>query len=122
MRVYMNRLNALVNMNPQEVYQLDNGSNLLAFDATSGKKLWVKNLGTIQKASPVFADGKIYVGNENGKFYILKPIPPLIVSSLTAAATGLEMITWKFSVSFDGLENFTLIWLYCFKMPSRPPF
>ena len=55
-----------------QVYQVDNGSNLHAFDAASGKELWAQNLGTIQKASPVFADGKIYIGNDNGKFYILK--------------------------------------------------
>jgi outer membrane protein assembly factor BamB len=54
-------------------YQVDAGSNLFAFDINTGKKLWEQNLGTIQKASPVFADGKIYVGSENGKFYIIKP-------------------------------------------------
>lgn len=57
------------------IYHLDTGANLLAFDAASGKKLWDKNLGTIQKAAPVLADGKIYVGTENGKFFILKPGP-----------------------------------------------
>jgi len=55
------------------LYVLDNSSNLFAHDALTGKQLWKKNLGTIQKASPVLADGKLYVGNENGKFYILKP-------------------------------------------------
>ncbi len=56
-------------------YQLDNGANLFAFDTNTGKELWKQNLGTIQKASPVFADGKLYVGTENGKFFILKPGP-----------------------------------------------
>ena len=55
------------------LYQVDNGANLFAFDASTGKQLWQFNLGTIQKASPVFADGKLYVGTENGKFFILKP-------------------------------------------------
>ena len=55
------------------IYHIDAGSNLLAFDAGSGKELWKQNLGTIQKASPVLADGKLYVGTENGKFFILKP-------------------------------------------------
>ena len=32
-----------------------------------------KTLGTLQKGSPVLADGKLYVGTENGKFYILRP-------------------------------------------------
>jgi len=55
------------------IYHVDNGANIAAFDVTSGKQLWLKNLGTIQKASPVLADGKLYVGTENGKFFILEP-------------------------------------------------
>ncbi len=55
------------------LYQLDNGANIAAFDVTNGKQLWLQNLGTIQKASPVLADGKLYVGTENGKFFILEP-------------------------------------------------
>lgn len=55
------------------ILQVDNGANLFAFDAMSGKQLWKQNMGTIQKASPVIADGKIYVGSENGRFFILKP-------------------------------------------------
>jgi len=55
------------------LYQLDNSANVAAFDVNNGKQLWIKNLGTIQKASPVLADGKLYVGTENGKFFILKP-------------------------------------------------
>ncbi len=55
------------------LYHVDNGANLAAFDVNSGKQFWLQNLGTIQKASPVLADGKLYVGTENGKFFILKP-------------------------------------------------
>ena len=57
----------------QRIYIADNGGVLFAFDVKDGKQLWRKNLGTIQKSSPVLADGKLYVGTENGKFYILKP-------------------------------------------------
>ncbi|MCI0664573.1 MAG: PQQ-binding-like beta-propeller repeat protein [Acidobacteria bacterium] len=57
----------------ERLYQVDSGANLFAFDINTGAHLWTKNLGTIQKASPVFADGKLYVGTENGKFFILKP-------------------------------------------------
>ena len=64
------------------MYQLDNSANVAAFDVNTGKQLWIKNLGTIQKASPVFADGKLYVGTENGKFFILKP-----------SATGCEILS-----------------------------
>ena len=57
----------------QRIYVADNGGVLMAFDAKDGRQLWRKNLGTIQKSSPVLADGKLYVGTENGKFYILRP-------------------------------------------------
>ena len=63
------------------MYQIDNSANLAAFDVNTGKQLWLKNLGTIQKASPVLADGKLYVGTETGKFFILKP-----------SATGCEIL------------------------------
>ncbi|HLE62858.1 MAG TPA: PQQ-binding-like beta-propeller repeat protein [Pyrinomonadaceae bacterium] len=63
------------------LYQVDNGANIAAFEVSTGKQLWLQNLGTIQKASPVLADGKLYVGTENGKFFILKP-----------SATGCEIL------------------------------
>ena len=47
--------------------------SLYAFDAETGRQLWKQNIGTIQKASVVFADGKIYIGSEAGKFYIVRP-------------------------------------------------
>jgi outer membrane protein assembly factor BamB len=52
--------------------QIDNGSNLHAFDAATGRELWKQHLGTVQKSSLVLGDGKLYVGTESGKFYILK--------------------------------------------------
>src|SRR5215813_1628358 len=63
------------------LYQVDNGANLGAFDVNTGKELWLQKLGTIQKASPVLADGKLYVGTEDGKFFIIKP-----------SATGAEIL------------------------------
>ena len=60
----------------ERIYLVDNGGILFAFDAKTGKQLWQQNLGTIQKSSPVLADGKLYVGTEKGmggKFYIIRP-------------------------------------------------
>jgi outer membrane protein assembly factor BamB len=57
------------------VYQIENGSKMRAFDIETGKELWRQDLGTVQKAPPVLADGKIYVGTESGKFFILRPGP-----------------------------------------------
>src|SRR6185295_315831 len=55
------------------IYQADNSSNLFAFDIETGRQLWKRNLGTVQKASAVLGEGKIYMGTETGKFYILRP-------------------------------------------------
>ena len=54
-------------------YLIDNGANLTAFDFATGTELWKLNLGTIQRASPVLADGKLYVGTVNGTFFIIEP-------------------------------------------------
>src|SRR5690606_9181066 len=50
-------------------------------------------LGTIQKASPVYADGKLYIGTENGRFYILRP-----------SATGVEVLDEDWLGSRDNPE------------------
>jgi outer membrane protein assembly factor BamB len=55
------------------IYQIENGSRLKAYDIETGKELWTQPLGTSQKAPPVMADGKIYVGTENGRFFIVRP-------------------------------------------------
>jgi outer membrane protein assembly factor BamB len=55
------------------LYQIDGGSTLRAFDTDKGQLQWSQRLGTAQKAPPVFADGKIYVGTDNGQFFIIRP-------------------------------------------------
>jgi|KBSSwiStaDraftv2_1062776.scaffolds.fasta_scaffold05029_7 outer membrane protein assembly factor BamB len=55
------------------LYQIDGGSTLRAYEIERGTALWDLALGTAQKAPPVMADGKIYVGNDNGKFFIIRP-------------------------------------------------
>ena len=62
----------------ERIYVLDNGGVLFAFDIKTGNQLWHQALGTIAKASPVLADGKLYIGTENtgdagGKFFIIRP-------------------------------------------------
>jgi outer membrane protein assembly factor BamB len=57
----------------KRLYQIDNGSMLMAYDTETGKSLWTLPLGSAQKASPVLADGKIYVGNDGGSFFIIRP-------------------------------------------------
>jgi outer membrane protein assembly factor BamB len=62
----------------ERVYVMDNGGVLIAVDLKTGQPVWRETLGTIAKASPVYADGKLYIGTENtgdagGKFFIIRP-------------------------------------------------
>jgi outer membrane protein assembly factor BamB len=68
-------------MDAERLYTVDNGAIVAAFDLKTGKRLWERSLGTLQKGSPVLADGKLYVGTENGKFFILRP-----------SATGVDVL------------------------------
>ncbi|HEX6973892.1 MAG TPA: PQQ-binding-like beta-propeller repeat protein, partial [Vicinamibacterales bacterium] len=45
----------------ERIYIVDNGGVLFAFNVKDGSLAYRKNLGTIQKSSPVLADGKLYV-------------------------------------------------------------
>lgn len=54
------------------LYVVDNSANLFALDAGSGEVRWQTGLGTVGKASPVIADGKLYATEVNGRFHILR--------------------------------------------------
>jgi outer membrane protein assembly factor BamB len=56
------------------LYQVNKTGALFAVDANTGKVQWEKKLGPDQlHASPLYADGKLYVPIQNGSFYILRP-------------------------------------------------
>jgi outer membrane protein assembly factor BamB len=55
-----------------KLFVVDNSANLHALDATSGDELWELNVGRVGKGSPVYADGKLYLTEVNGRFVIAK--------------------------------------------------
>jgi len=56
------------------VYQVTKTGVMVCVDAKSGKLYFEKKLNNDQiHASPLYVDGKIYVGFPNGKFMVLKP-------------------------------------------------
>jgi outer membrane protein assembly factor BamB len=55
------------------LYVCDDSAVLHCYDAKKGDELWTYAYGRSGRGSPVWADGKIYVGAVNGKFSILKP-------------------------------------------------
>lgn len=98
------------------LYQIDNGANLAAFDLATGKQIWLQNLGTIQKASPVLADGKLYVGTENGKFFILRPTATgceILDEDQLGTASQPEAIIGSVAVSNGRVYLVTDAALYC---------
>src|SRR6266851_226738 len=59
------------------LYVCDEGARLYCLDAATGKSLWKSPFayGRNCMGSPVWADGKIYVGEVQSRFHILKPGP-----------------------------------------------
>ncbi|HEX6882867.1 MAG TPA: PQQ-binding-like beta-propeller repeat protein [Planctomycetota bacterium] len=58
----------------ERLYQTDEDGELACVDVTSGKLLWKHKLAPDQvHASPLFAEGKLYVPMNNGTFHILRP-------------------------------------------------
>ena len=55
------------------LYQIDGSSTLRAYDTETGRELWEESLGNAQRAAPVLADQKIYVGTNGGSFFIIRP-------------------------------------------------
>lgn len=57
-----------------KIYMVVETGELYCVDANNGKTLWTLKLANGQlHASPLYADGKLYIPIENGTFYILKP-------------------------------------------------
>lgn len=58
----------------ERLYCFDDAAKLQVIDAKSGQPIGRKiGLGTIMRASPLYADGKIYALEGNGRWYILAP-------------------------------------------------
>jgi outer membrane protein assembly factor BamB len=59
------------------LYVCDETAHLFCLDAATGKSLWKRpfSYGRNCMGSPVWADGKIYVGEVQSRFHILKPGP-----------------------------------------------
>ena len=106
-------------------YVIDNGANLVALDAANGRRLWQHNLGTVGKASPVVADGKLYATEVNGRVHVLE------VSREGARQLDLEEISMPGSdryaeiygspaIAYGRVYFTTEEGIYCLGDPSKP--
>ncbi|MCA9214174.1 MAG: PQQ-like beta-propeller repeat protein [Planctomycetales bacterium] len=55
------------------LYAIDDGGTLWVVDAKTGKDIARQKLGRIMFGSMVYGDGKIYVGEATGRWYVLQP-------------------------------------------------
>ncbi len=55
------------------LYVVHDQGTALCLDALTGKQVWQKRLGGNFSASPVYADGKIYLPNEEGVTTVIRP-------------------------------------------------
>jgi outer membrane protein assembly factor BamB len=55
------------------LYTITRDNILHCFEASTGKPVWLKRLTGVHSASPVFADGRIYVLSEDGVTLVLRP-------------------------------------------------
>jgi outer membrane protein assembly factor BamB len=106
------------------LYTIDNGSNLITLDAATGRELWRQTLGTIQKASPVVAGGNIYVGTENGKFYIIEPGDNgcrILDSDQLSEVAGEEEILASVAAAHGRIFLVSTDHIYCIGSKGLPP-
>ncbi len=109
------------------IYQTVKTGSLCAVDANTGKVLWEHKLGPDQlHASPLYADGKLYVPIQNGLFFIVKPsdtgVQELTKVQLAGRLIGAPAV-WNGKVYVHSTER-----LYCFgrkggdagKLPAWP--
>jgi outer membrane protein assembly factor BamB len=55
------------------IYFIEDGATLVIVDAKTGQLIGQKKLGRIMFGSAMAADGKIYIAENTGRFYVLKP-------------------------------------------------
>ena len=99
------------------IYQVTHTGELECVDANTGKILWHQKLASGQlHASPLYADGKLYVPMGNGDFYILKlkDDGAEILDKETMGATLLGAPTvWNGRIYLHTKKS-----LYCFAKPG----
>lgn len=57
----------------KRIYTINDSAGMVVLDATNGNEVGKQKLGTIMMGSAVYGDGKIYVGEGTGRWWILEP-------------------------------------------------
>ena len=60
---------------PPYLYTITRDNVLHCIDASTGEIVWIKRLSGVHSASPILADGRIYITSEEGVTLVLRPGP-----------------------------------------------
>lgn len=106
------------------VYVVDNAANLHALDQKTGRALWSYSLGTIGRAAPVLAEGKLFLTEENGKVLIVEPgatAAKTLHSEFITMPEGRHAEIWgSVAVAYGRLYFTTEEGLYCVGHKGAP--
>ncbi len=56
-----------------KLWVVDDRAKLLIYDPLTGERIARKALGTAMRSTPLYADGKVYLCTNNGRWYVLQP-------------------------------------------------
>lgn len=99
-----------------KLYCPDDAGKMHILDAKTGKTLDKLSLGTMNYATPVYADGRIYHIEKNGRFYIIDPKK----DDFKRFSMGSQIECWSSPVVSHGrLYLQTTGMLYCFEDTAK---
>jgi outer membrane protein assembly factor BamB len=72
----------------EQLYMFSDSGIATCLDAKTGKEIWSERIGGDYSASPVFADGRIYLFSEQGKTLVIKPDTKLNLLATNSLENG----------------------------------
>jgi len=102
------------------LYVVDDRAKLYVYDADTGQLIMKKALGTMMRGTPLYADGKLYLCTNTGRWYILKPTPDGVEVVQQVRLTG-EEAEGSPIVSHGRIFLPTSSYLYCLGNPNQVP-
>lgn len=102
------------------IYFLEDGAQLVVLDAKTGAQVAQKKLGRIMFGSPIVANGKLYVAENTGRFYVLKPTENGVETVSEARLAQGEEVFGSPAISNGRLVFPSIEALYCIGKADAP--
>ena len=102
------------------IYFLEDGAQLVILDAKTGSQVAQKKLGRIMFGSPIVANGKLYVAENTGRFYVLKPTDKGVDTVSEARLAQGEEVFGSPAISNGRLFFPSIEALYCIGKATSP--